>query len=625
MADASVARTTRSRRFRISPRDWLVWVAFFLVVVSARLVLVAHFGSAMPLMDQWDDEGARIFKPYLEGTLQAGELLAAHNEHRPVLARLTALGLLKLNGQWDAHLQMIVNAIVAGVAAMVVAFIGVRCIGHRDRTIVLVAVACWSCLPYGWENTTWAFQSSFYFLLLFSLVAIWGLTAHGAFSGRWVLGATAALLSCFSMASGLLAAAAVSLVVVVRTVARRAPFRESVATAALCAIVIALGITLRVHVADHDPLRPGSLAQFAEAFVRCLSWPVSEHLLGCVVIYAPVALLAAVYLWRANREGSLRDAHRIELILGLSIWVALQAAAIAFARGGVLNAGGVSSRYMDVLGVGVLANLFAVGSLLAMNARRGRTWTVIAPIMAACWIAAVFLGIAAVSYKGFGQMSARAEQVRQAEAQVRAYLATRDPRRLGGSTTEIAYPWPDRFMTLLEPLAIRRILPAAIRPPLTLEPDGSSGAFVLQTTADDERIWSSEIAPHGSRGEMRTQPLRATLARVRLELRGSLGAQIALKFRDEETARERGASFAERDNGWRVGYAQVGPAFRIIARDEEEARSIAFTEPVELGTLSYLAERLLAKSRYLLALAVAVSVALAAHAHLRRHSAEPGV
>ena len=622
MADASVARTARSRRFRFAPRDWLVWAAFFLAVVSLRLVLVANFGSAMPLMDQWDDEGARIFQPYLEGTLQAEDLFAAHNEHRHLLARLVALALLKLNGQWDAHLQMVVNAVIAAVAAMVLGLIGVRCLGAPYRAIVLAAVATWSGFPYAWENTTWAFQSSFYFLLLFSLVAIWGLTAQAAFSGRWVLGATAALLSCFTMASGFLAAAAVLLLVILRTRARRTQFRDSVATAAVCAVVIALGFALRVHVPDHDPLRADSIAQFVEAFARCLSWPLSQQPLACVVVYAPVALLAATYFWRTKRTSSAGDAYRVELILGLAVWVALQAAAIAYARGGVMMAGGVSSRYMDVLGVGVLGNLFAVGALIGAHGR-GRAWLVIGPFIAACWTAALFLNVIAVSYKGYGQMSARAEQVRQAEAQVRAYLAAGDARRLAGSTTEIAYPWPDRFVTLLKPDAFRRILPAAIRQPLTLKPDGNSSAFVLQTTADEERIWSSEIASHDARGEMRTQPLTSSLPRLRLALRGALGPQIALKFHDEERGRERGASFTKRENGWRVGYARVDSPFRVIARDDDDARSIAFTEPVELGTLSYFAERLLANSRYLLTLAAAMIVALATHAHLRRHSAQP--
>jgi hypothetical protein len=63
---------------------WLEYLALFLIVVGARLWLVSLYGSSVPFMDQWDDEGATLFKPWLEGTLRLSDLFQPHNEHRIV-------------------------------------------------------------------------------------------------------------------------------------------------------------------------------------------------------------------------------------------------------------------------------------------------------------------------------------------------------------------------------------------------------------------------------------------------------------------------------------------------------------------------------------------------------------
>ncbi len=69
-----------------------------------------------------------------------------------------ALGrLFALNDQWDARVQLLVNAVLAAAVTCLVAAIAVKLVAPRYRTIVLVAVTCSSCLPYAWENTTWAF------------------------------------------------------------------------------------------------------------------------------------------------------------------------------------------------------------------------------------------------------------------------------------------------------------------------------------------------------------------------------------------------------------------------------------------------------------------------------------
>lgn len=196
---------SRSRLTLIEMR-WLEYLALFLVVVGARLWLVSLYGSPVPIMDQWDGEGATLFKPWIEGTLRISDLFQPHNEHRIVLSRLLALALLALNGQWDAQLEMAVNALLCGAIAVLVALALVKLFGHNLRTLIVLLVGLWSALPYGHENTLWAFESSFFFLLFFSLLAIWGLALHPLFSWPWWTGVAGLGLACLSMASGFFAA-----------------------------------------------------------------------------------------------------------------------------------------------------------------------------------------------------------------------------------------------------------------------------------------------------------------------------------------------------------------------------------------------------------------------------------
>ena len=91
--------------------------AVFLVSTGARWWLIGRFGTDLPYLDQWDAEARFLYKPYFEDSLAPGAWFAAHNEHRIFFSRLLGLGLLLVNGQWDARLQMVVNAALYATVA----------------------------------------------------------------------------------------------------------------------------------------------------------------------------------------------------------------------------------------------------------------------------------------------------------------------------------------------------------------------------------------------------------------------------------------------------------------------------------------------------------------------------
>ena len=237
----------------------------------------------------------------------------------------------------------------------------------------------------------------------------------------------------------------------------------------------------------------------------------------------------------------------------------------------------------------------------------------IATPLAAVWVAAIILDAAFLTRRGLNDMRQRAEQVRRAEAHVRAYLIAPRIEELSAATAQIAHPWAERLGSLLDDPMIRSILPAGIRPALRIEPEAES-TFALQQRADGQRVWSSENGD----GNMRSRLIRATLPLVRFELRGRPRKDLTLTFRDETTGRENGATFsANGSNEWRTAYAEVPTEFRIIARDERPGSSIAFTEPKEVGRLSMYAERVLGRSFHIVAAGFALAAAVAMSTAIR--------
>lgn len=64
----------------------LQWFALFLLVVGVRLWMISIYSSSLPIRDQWDYEGATVFKPWLDGTFRVSDLFRPHNGHTNEIA-----------------------------------------------------------------------------------------------------------------------------------------------------------------------------------------------------------------------------------------------------------------------------------------------------------------------------------------------------------------------------------------------------------------------------------------------------------------------------------------------------------------------------------------------------------
>lgn len=534
----------------------LTWLALFLAVAGARLWLVDRFSTALPLWDQWDAEGTALLKPWIEGRLDPHVFLAAHNEHRIALTRLLALALFAVNGQWDGLLEMTVNALLCGGFAVALARM------FRGWTALWALGVCW-ILPFGWENTLCGFQSQNYFLVFFSLGAIWGLETGRPFRARWWLGVGSLGLACLSMATGFIAAAAVLGMRVLRLVAaRRLPSRGETGTLTLCLGVVALGWGTRVVIPAHAALGAESAGAFFWAFARFAAWPWCEHPLGAAMIYLPWAAL----LWRDLRGG------RSGLLLTAGAWTLLQTAALALGRGGQ----GVppACRYMDLLAVAPL-----VGALCWRELWPQARWRPVA----GCWMLLLAAGLAQETARDFRDWLPESRRGKERAAEnVRGYLRTGDFARFlaDKERADLPFPDPQRLRVFLDDPTLRGALPADVREPLAV-----TGVTLSGSTFTGER----EGAPYwGIKGagaiQARVKP-GAGLPYARFAFAGDLGAKGGPSFRVQgvDWAPERPAG--ER---WHVDFLRTGgKGFTVEATNAASGRWMAFTAPAEVGRWSY--------------------------------------
>jgi hypothetical protein len=438
-------------------------LAVAVVVFGAKLWLISVFAGPTPFWDQWDAEAASLFKPYIEGTLRFGSLLAPHNEHRLFWSRLLDLALLELNGRWDPIIEMIVNAsLLAAAVSGLVAVLGAA-LGRTERLVLAVAAALLFALPFGWENTLSGFQSQFYFLLLFSLACLFCGADARAFSLRWWGTIALGVGAYFTMASGALTLVPVILVQAAQAVLRRGGWRDYTAIALGISLVALMSMTIPTTTIA-APLAAHSLSQFVSAFFLAMAWPFSSAarmrlqpgetlslVLAALVINLPALSFAATHVAR------LRTADRsvwIYFLIGL--WTAMQAAAIAYGRATGVQA----SRYSDILVVNLTLNVACLLYLVKFNKANLTKYATLV------WATAVVVMVTMVSRAQLlREIPDKWRATQQETLNTSAFLATGDIAHLTDKPLlAIPYPTAERLAALASDPTIRSILPEDIMP-----------------------------------------------------------------------------------------------------------------------------------------------------------------
>ena len=632
----------------------------FCVVLGLKWATFDRFGSAMPDWDQWDAEAYYAIIPWFEHDHFLQNIFTPHNEHRVVLTKLQNLALTVLNGQWDARLQAVTNAILHSALATALWLLAVRLVALSPRlplspspplpappslllpALWLLAVALFG-LPLAWQNVLGGFHSQQYWLLVTSFTAIVTLPFARPLTLRWWLGAAAATLALLTMGSGLLAAAVVIVVVAFRILRCDTTLRSAWPTLALCAALVAVGAATRVEVDHHAHMQVKTLHDFFFSLLHSLQWPVPSGYDGlAIILWLPWFLVAMSVLRRRADFSPPATVHLAQTITALGGWVLVQLLATAYARGA--GADFPASRYMDTLTFGAMVNALCLAWLLRSpdssawsHALRLSSFR-LTPLRALgfVWLVTFLFGVTDLVTRNLDtEMPDAKKYYIAAEAHMRGYLATDDPAQL--AFPEIPYPSAGGIIDRLSHVCVRALMPAVLRAPLALRSTAPSpfaenhasqlslataprfGLSPATVPLASSPTWGSfdQTAGPASTGEWTSAPLTSPLgAWLKFETAGQLGASpatLSLELRDPTTHALLATVAPSKLPGdtWRAAYVRAPRTpFVVVARDTDPARWLAFSAPVEMGHLSYLASRCTKHGLLLAQLAAALAALL---------------
>lgn len=423
------------------------------LILTVKLLLISVYGNATPFWDQWDAEADRLYRPWLEGSLEWAELFAPHNEHRIFTTRLLGLFLLELNGKvWDPILQMQVNAVLHVFALCVLLFLAMRVVPEKKKFALFVFVAVVFSIPFGWENTLAGFQSQFYFLLLFSFIFLWSMASYEVYSARWWGGLLAGILCTLSLASGALTVIAGVVILTMRGALGRQRSGVAISAIFLLTAVAVISIALTPTVPHHSSLKAQDLLQFLQALSAILSWPNQGVWLGLVVVHVPLLF----FVLKVIRDPSFRTPGHY-FIVAVGAWVFGQFLSIAYGRSVGFN----SSRYLDLFAVGLVVEF---SSLLALSRSDKHKWVLY--LAGFIWVGVVIFGFVSSSSQLRGDLQNKVVQGLEQERSVRDYLCTGDFQNISGKPyLHVPYPNSDRLKSLLDNAYVRSILPGNIYEP----------------------------------------------------------------------------------------------------------------------------------------------------------------
>jgi hypothetical protein len=593
-------------------RSALLLVALFLEVVFAKLFLMRDNPVTAPFWDQWDAEARLLYIPFSHCDLTWPQMFSLHNEHRIFFTRLLALDLLVINGQWDPLVQQVVNAGIHAFTAAIIA--GIFWLSNERRRLDVWVFVCGVifAMPFAWENTLVGFQSAFYFLLIFSVAALWLVTESAIGSIPWCLGWACAGSALFTSAGGVTSTVAIGSVILLKVAGEQKVWREALINLAVAAGVTGAGWALASPpLPGHEELKARTAAEFSGALWHNLAWPWIFESKMALVMWMPACVLLFSVAWRRGRTTILE-----RLSLGLGAWVLLNSAAIAFGRGA---AGAYPARrYMDFLSLGLVANAGAVIAML--NRAVGTTARRVMLAALAGWLAFAVIGVDRLTTLALADLGVWRQFYANHAANVRRYVVTGDLHDFMSKPplNEIPYPDPQSLAITLRDPYIRSILSRAVREPVHLEPlTITNEAFVPDGSPVNIRdplwhTWGSYSARgRAAEGRAESQVATATCrwgTFLAIPVSGYLGnGRHSLGVKDAVTRHE--FAIAPRripKEGWveAIVACRARP-FVIVATDADSESWFAFREPVVVGWASLLVARAIAWSRELLFAALA--------------------
>jgi len=434
-----------------------------LFALGAKLALIHRYGTDQPYADQWTAEGLYMVRGPLYYHLDWLQYFSPHGEHRPALSRVWLRGLVFLNeGQWDCFGQLVANLVVYAFFLVLLWRWVLRSVSGLGAGLAALVMALLFALPCSYENFLWGFQSCFLFMLLAGVLHVTGTMQSTRVDGRWCFAQLAGLVGLFSIAAGVMSAAALVAVAGFEFLRGR---RGAWVWFTLAVNAVLLGLGLYLLNQTQVPSE-GLLVRLGAAVVRTgylLAWPMGGAWWS-LILQAPLAWLLVTAM-RGNRNDP--ETQRDWLVVAPGLWIAGSAFAIAFGRSFTPETIGV--RYYDVLLTGLFINFVA---FLRIQSCLTRPWRLTGGAAGFLWIVVLITGLWAQNRPrnlapAFQYMRDLAVEQREV---VRDFLVTSDSTRLE-AFNEKSHRFPQMEYTLafLRDPKVPRILPPS------LTPDGHAG------------------------------------------------------------------------------------------------------------------------------------------------------
>lgn len=452
-ARAALRRASSDAEEPMRPRwQWLVPVGAFVIVWGASWLVVDRFAASHPFWDQWT-EAFGLYKPFADGSYAWSDLVVPHNEHRIALTRLWTLAVFELDGLWDNRTVAAANALLHASGAALLLTLYARRLRLGELAALALVVVVPSALPLAWENVPYGFQSQFYFLVLYGPLAIWLTTHYQAREAGFWLGVACAVLALLTVGSGPLCAVAILFATLAEALRNRTLSRDRALLVLCCLVIAVVGLATLVEVERHRELRAHSAWELIVATLSVSGFPGRVMPALALLMWAP-ALIWGIGLWREKRPW--RPDERFLVAFGA--FVLLHAVAIAWARGGASLE--PSSRYFDVLLLGLVVNGLAALELLRWRSRRWHK------VVLAVWLLAAAGGVGVRAWDSLAHHLPGVEaRAREQERRLRRYLQSADFQHLqGGALLDVPYPDLGFLRERLDDPFVRAILPRSLLP-----------------------------------------------------------------------------------------------------------------------------------------------------------------
>ncbi len=418
----------------------------FAIIFSSMVFVIDVYGLSIPFHDEWDAEAYAVYAPLLQGNYGFWNLFDPHNGHYIIFTRLSAIALFAWNSGWDPELQMILGAFLHALTGMFVVCIILRKHSELlDWFAVFAAVVLFS-IPFSWMSILVAFQTQFYFMLLFAVLALQALCESRRATGYFL-----SICSYLSMSGGAFVLPAFALVAGFRMCREKAVGAKQAFDILVPMMIFLMMILCRSDANADELYSARNVLDFALSTGAALSWPFRpSHFVG-ILVFAPLCYVLA---------RSFTGKRAPDIYLAIGVFVLCQILAMALFRG----ASGISpaNRYVVILSLGLCVNILCAVEILKAiprprSARKG-TFLIVG------WLVIAIHGALFAGYQSFAAgLPERHEQNQLARSLILEYLASDDPAVFEGyEALEISYDNPERLAALLSDPAIRSVLPSEL-------------------------------------------------------------------------------------------------------------------------------------------------------------------